>query len=146
MFIVLIALWVQQTVQFTPLVLEHTLFYSLISSGDTSALGHSPADCSQFLQCRFLIPPGTHHCWVGSCSMEWEICPTFLHMTRSWNRTPDLLTSPNPHLFGHMQRYENGLLRQHYNIHVWDFLMWLKGVVQSIAWGEIMCYKSGLKM
>ena len=37
MFIVLISLRVQQTAQFTPLVLELSLIYGLISSGENSA-------------------------------------------------------------------------------------------------------------
>ena len=35
--------------------------------------------------------------------MEWEVCPTLLHMTSSGNRTPDLLIlSPTPYQLGHM--------------------------------------------
>ena len=51
----------------------------------------------------FFIPPGTYHCWVTWGSMEWEVCPTFLHMTSSGNWTPDILIlSPTPYPLGHM--------------------------------------------
>ena len=42
-----------------------TLSFSLISSGENSAFLHTFCySYSQSLQYSFLIPPGTHHCWV----------------------------------------------------------------------------------
>ena len=38
---------------------------------------------SQSLQFSFLVPPGTHHCWVDRGGVIWEACPTPLHMTVS---------------------------------------------------------------
>ena len=50
---------VQQTVQFTPLVLEH-IFYSLIFSGQNSAFEHSAAVTANPYNLAFFIPPGNH--------------------------------------------------------------------------------------
>ena len=78
----------------------NSLLYRLISSGENSA---------HFLQLmpftifQFFVPPGTHHCWVGRGSMEWEVCLTLLLMTSTGNRTPDLLIlSLMPYSLGHM--------------------------------------------
>ena len=66
----------------------NSLLYGLISSGEN--LVH-------FLQLmplpifQYFVPPGTRHCWVGTGSMGWEVCPTLLHMTSSGCWTPDLL-------------------------------------------------------
>ena len=35
--------------------------------------------------------PGTHYGWVDRSSVEYEVCPTLLHMVSTGNRTPDLL-------------------------------------------------------
>ena len=35
------------------------------------------------LQFSFLVPPGTHHCWVNRDGMIWEVCLTPLHMASS---------------------------------------------------------------
>ena len=46
------------------------------------------------LQCIFLVPPGTHHCWVGRGSIEWKVCLLLLlDMTSSGNRAPDFFLS-----------------------------------------------------
>ena len=84
----LISPWVQQTLQFTPLALELSLLYGLISSRENSA--HF-LQLMPFTIIQFFVPPCTHHSWVGRDSMEWEVCPTPLHKTRSGNRAPDLL-------------------------------------------------------
>ena len=34
---------------------------------------------------------GTHYGWVDRGSVEYEVCPTLLHMASTGNRTPDLL-------------------------------------------------------
>ena len=40
----------------------------------------------------------THYCWVHRGSVEWEVCPTLLHVTSSGNWTLDLLIlSPTPY-------------------------------------------------
>ena len=88
MFIVLmISSWLQWTIQFTPLVLEHA--FSLICSGNGIIQHLFAFSCShsQSLQCSFSPPPGTHNCWVGRGSMEWEIYLTRLHLTSSGNWT-----------------------------------------------------------
>ena len=35
---------------------------------------------SQSLRFSFLVPPGTHYCWVDWGVMIWEACPTPLHV------------------------------------------------------------------
>ena len=40
---------------------------------------------------QFFVPPGTHYCWVSRGSMEWEVCPTLLHMAthdQQWESNP----------------------------------------------------------
>ena len=71
----MISPWVQQTLQFTSLVLEISLIRSHLLWGEFSAF--SAANTIHNVQC--FIPPGTNHCWVGRGSMEWEVCPTLLH-------------------------------------------------------------------
>ena len=39
----------------------------------------------------WICAPGTHYGWVDRGSMEYEVCPTLLHMASTGNRTPDLL-------------------------------------------------------
>ena len=99
----LISLWVQQTSQcYTPGI-WNSLLHGLISSGGefsafsaANAIHNSP----------IFVLPGTHHCWMGRGSMEWEVCPTLLHMISSGNRTPDLLIlSPTPYPLGHKLPY-----------------------------------------
>ena len=73
----------------------------------SSPLGENSAHFLQlmpFTFFQFFGPPGTHHCWVGRGSMEWEVCPTLVHMmTSNRNQTPDfLILSPRPYPFGHM--------------------------------------------
>ena len=58
-----------------------TLSYSLISSGENSAFAHFAAAIANHYNFSFLVPPGTHHCWVDRGGMIWEACPTPLHMT-----------------------------------------------------------------
>ena len=89
MFIVQISLWIQQTVQFTPLVSEHTLLRSH-SLWEKFSICTLCCSCSHSWQFSFLIPPGTHHHWVGRDNTEWEVCLTLLHMSSSRNRTLDL--------------------------------------------------------
>ena len=46
----------------------------------------------------------THHCRVCRGSMEWAVCPTFLHMTSSGDRTSDFwstVQSTCSHPWGH---------------------------------------------
>ena len=44
---------------------------------------HTLLQLSQSLQFNFLVPPGTHHCWVDRGGVIWEACPTPLHMAGS---------------------------------------------------------------
>ena len=85
MFIVQISQQEQKTVQFTPLVLEHTLLQSHLLWGEFRFCALC-CSYSQSLQFIFLVPPGTHHCWVDRSSVIWEACPTPLHMTGSVTR------------------------------------------------------------
>ena len=39
----------------------------------------------------WICAPGTHYGWVDQGSVEYEVCPTLLHMASTGNRTPDLL-------------------------------------------------------
>ena len=51
----------------------------------------------------WICAPGTHYGWVDRGSVEYEVCPTLLHMASTGNRTPDLLIlSPTPYPLGHM--------------------------------------------
>ena len=51
----------------------------------------------------WISAPGTHYGWVGRGSVEYEVCPTLLHMASTGNRTPDLLIlSPTPYPLGHV--------------------------------------------
>ena len=51
----------------------------------------------------WIYAPGTHYGWVYRGSVEYEVCPTLLHMASLGNQTPDLLVlSPMPYPLGHM--------------------------------------------
>ena len=57
----------------------------------------------QLLIQPWIRAPGTHYGWVGQDSVEYEVCPTLLHMASTGSRTPDLLIlSPMPYPLGHM--------------------------------------------
>ena len=90
---------IQQSVQFTLLVLEHALLQYYLLRGEISIC----ALCycyRQSLQCSFIVLLGTHHCWVDRDSMEWKVFPTLLHMNSSGNQTPDVesnVWSTKPH-------------------------------------------------
>ena len=94
MCIVLISLGFSK-LEFPPVVLEHTPLQSHLLWGEFNiwALCYC---CTQSL----IAPPGTHHCWVGRDSMEWEVCPTLLYMTSGINQTSDVesnVLSTEPH-------------------------------------------------
>ena len=82
--IVMISLWVQQTSQFTPLVLEFSLIRYHLVWGEFSKFFAANAIDNSTIFTRH------HHCWVGRGSMEREVCPTLLHTTSIGNQTPDL--------------------------------------------------------
>ena len=83
----LISPWVQQTLQFTSLVLELSLIRSHLLEGEFSAF----SSANVMHSCPFFfVPSGIHHYWVTRGSMEREVYLTLLHMTSSGNRTPDL--------------------------------------------------------
>ena len=75
---------VQQTSQFTPLVLELSLVWSHLLWGEFSAFSAAIAIHNSPL----FVPPGTHHCWVDRGGMIWKACPTPLHMADSVTRAP----------------------------------------------------------
>ena len=57
----------------------------------------------QLLIQPWLCALGTHYGWVDRGSVEYEVCPTLLHMANTGNRTLDLLIlSPMPYPLGHM--------------------------------------------
>ena len=57
----------------------------------------------QLLIQPWICAPGTHYGWVDRGSVEYEVCPTLLHMASTGNRTPDLLIlSPTPYPLGHV--------------------------------------------
>ena len=60
--------------------------------------------CSlQLLIQPWICAPGTQYGWVDRGSVEYEVCPTLLHMANIGNRTPDLLIlSPTPYPLGHV--------------------------------------------
>ena len=72
---------VQQTSQFTPLVLELSLVRSHLW-GEFSAFSAA----SVIHNSPLFVPPGTHHCWVDRGGMIWKACPTPLHMAGSVTR------------------------------------------------------------
>ena len=73
--------------QFTLLVLALFYIQSHLFWGELSICALC-CSYSQSLQLRFLVPPGTHHCWVDRGDMIWEASPTPLHMTGSMTRAP----------------------------------------------------------
>ena len=73
---------VQQTSQFTPLVLELSLVQSHLLWGEFSAFSAASAIHNSPL----FVPSGTHHCWVDRGGMIWKACPTPLHMVDSVTR------------------------------------------------------------
>ena len=50
----------------------------------------------------WICAPGTHYGCMGQGSVEYEVCPTLLHMASSGNWTPDLILSPTPYPLGHV--------------------------------------------
>ena len=51
----------------------------------------------------WICAPGTHYRSVDRGSVEYEVCPTILHMASTGIRTRDLLIlSPTPNPLGHM--------------------------------------------
>ena len=78
-----------QPTRYLPWYRTHTIW------AISSPLGEYSAHVTQVLVWKQLEPlsrnshtPGTHRCWVGSGSTEWEVCLTLLHMTRSWISNP----------------------------------------------------------
>ena len=65
----------------------NSLFYSLISSRENSAIAHFATAIAISLEFNFFVPSGTYHCSVGRGSMEWDVCLTLLHMSSSGNGT-----------------------------------------------------------
>ena len=63
-----------------PLVLELFLIQSHLLWEEFSICALC-CSYSQLLRFSFLIPPGTHHCWVDRGGVIWEDYPTPLHMT-----------------------------------------------------------------
>ena len=75
---------VQQTSQFTPLVLELSLIQSHLLWGELSA--YSVANAIH--KSPVFILPGTHHCSVNRGGIIWKACPTPLHIAGSVTRAP----------------------------------------------------------
>ena len=65
--------------------MEHTLLQSHLLWGEFSICALC-CSYSQSLQFSFLVPPGTHHCWVDRGGVIWKACPTPLHMAGSVTR------------------------------------------------------------
>ena len=65
------------------------------------------ADSSlQLLIQPWICTPGTHYSLVDRGCVEYEICPSVLHVTSTGNQTPDLLIlSPTPYPPDHMLCY-----------------------------------------
>ena len=59
--------------------------------GKIQRTNHTSMQAAWATQTQF-CPLGTHHCWLGRCSMEQKVCLTLLH---SGNWTPYLLISSN---------------------------------------------------
>ena len=77
----LISHWVQQTSQFTPVVLERSLMQSHLLWGEFNAFSAANAIHNS----PIAVPPGTHHCWVDR-GMRWEDYLTSTHMDGSVTR------------------------------------------------------------
>ena len=86
--------WVQQTAQFTHLILKLPLMQSHLHWGGFSIC---TLCCiySQYLQVSFLVPLGTNHCWMDRCGMIWEAWPTPVHMAGSVTQAPVAHPSSN---------------------------------------------------
>ena len=118
--------------QFTSLALTHSLIQSYLLWGEFSAFSASNAIHNSTI----FIPPGTHYCWVGRGSMEWEVCPTLLHMANSGNRAPDLLIlSPTPYPLGHMWQF--------ISFHRWLMAVWFS-VAQWLS--GMKCFNHDLEV
>ena len=85
----LISYRLQQTLQFTPLLLERSLMWSYLLWEEFSTFSAANA----IHNFPFCIAPGTHHCWVDRGGMIWKACPTPLHMAGSV--TQALITHPS---------------------------------------------------
>ena len=88
----LISHWVQQTSQFTPLVLELSLVQFHLLWGEFSTFSAAIAIHNSPL----FIPSGTHHCWVDRGGMIWKACPTPVHMAGSVTWATVTHPSTNP--------------------------------------------------
>ena len=51
----------------------------------------------QLLMQTWICAPGTEYSWVSHNSVECEICPTLLHMSCAWHKTPAELISSQKH-------------------------------------------------
>ena len=57
----------------------------------------------QLLVQPWTCAPGMYYGLMNRGNVEYEVCPTLLHMASTGNRMPDLLIlSPMPYLLGHM--------------------------------------------
>ena len=81
----LISPCVQLSLQLAPLVLKLSHIQPHLLWGEFSICSLC-CSCNQSLQFSFLVPPGTHHCWVDRGSMIRKACPTSLHMVGSMTR------------------------------------------------------------
>ena len=59
----------------------------------------------QLLIQPWICAPSTHYGWVNQGSVEYEVCPTLLHMASTGNRTQDILNLSPTHTspLGHVQ-------------------------------------------
>ena len=72
------------------------------SSGFTFSLAVGTYGSLQLSIQPWICAPGTHYNCVDRGSVEYEVCPTPLHMATTGNRTPDLLIlSPTPYPLSH---------------------------------------------
>ena len=99
------------------------------------------------LQFSFLVPPGTHYCWVDRGGVIWEACPTPLHMSGSVTRAA--VTHPS----NRARRLPFGHVLPH---HAWDHMkrgivVWLQHCknmlilpfdnIVSLNVGQLLLYK-----
>ena len=93
-FYSLISPWVQQTLQFTPLVMDLFLIWLHLLWGEFIICALC-CNYSQSLQFNFFVPLRIHHCWVDRGGMVRKTCPTPLHMASSVIWAPGTHPSTN---------------------------------------------------
>ena len=73
--------------------------------------------------------PGTHYGWVDWGSVEYEVCPTLLHVNSTGNRTPDPLILNSP-------PYPLGNMLYSYRVHISSILV--RSWTNILEWTQLL--------